>query len=356
MTVTIDKPGFYEMDAADYHADPAPRPSLSSSVIATVVNETVAAAREEHPKLTSITPEERAKKDDNKKFDIGTVAHTLVLGKGREIDVIEADAWTTTAAKQARAASKEQGRTPVLVKHFITAEKMRDALFLQLADIPEERDTFTDAVGVSEQAGFFQLQTEAGKMWGRTLTDWRRTDGRLVIRDYKTYNGEQGADPDGFISGLLRTGKDVQDPWYSLCAATIASLEAGEDIPWDAVDFKFIVQDPNPPYLVSVVALNDRRWSYERMRWAIDRWVAAARTNLWRGFVPETHFVDVPPWARTKWELRMMREWEGEQRMEQAGRPSLPLTDPEAFRVPDDDDIGGSGDDEPEPEAEPNDD
>ncbi len=320
--------GFVDIDAEVYHADPAPRPSLSSGLLATIVTGTLAEAREGHPRLG---PPKDAE-DDNKKFDIGTVAHTLVLGKGREIDVIDADAWTTKAAKEARAASKAAGRWPVLARQFEQATAMRTALFEQLADMPDERDTFTAEHGVAEQAGFWQEQTPLGKMWGRALYDWRAT-GCLAIRDYKTYNGQQGADPDGFIKGLIGTGKDVQDPWYSRGVAAIAAQDAGEAIDWHDVDFKFIVQDPNPPYLVAVVALNDRRWSGERCQWALDRWAAAAGANLWRGFVPETHYVDPPAWARQQWEARMLREWEAEQRMLDTGRPALALKEPDAYRM-----------------------
>lgn len=320
--------GFLDIDAEHYHADPAPRPSMSSGLLATLITGTIAEAKEAHPRLTPRDEPE----EDNKKFDIGTVAHTLVLGKGREIDVVDADAWTTKAAKDARVASRAAGRTPVLGKHYEQAEAMRAALFDQLASIKGEEDTFSAAAGVAEQAGFWQEQTPLGKMWGRALYDWRST-GRLVIRDYKTYNGQQGADPDGFIKGIIGTGKDVQDPWYSRGFAAIAGAEAGETIPWEAVDFKFIVQDPNPPYLVAVVALNDRAWSNERCQWAIDRWAAAAGANLWRGFVPAVHYVDPPSWAKAQWEARMLREWEGEQAMLEQGLPALALKEPDAYRV-----------------------
>ena len=40
--------------------------------------------------------------------------------------------------------------------------------------------------------------------------------------------------------------------------------------------------------LPGVVALDDRRWSFERSQWAIDRWAAAAGAGIWRGFSPIT--------------------------------------------------------------------
>lgn len=315
--------GFYDLDAEVYHADPAPRPSLSSGLLAEIVTGTLATARQGHPRLGP--PREE---DDNKKFDIGTVAHTLVLGKGREIDVVDADAWTTKDAKAARAASKAAGRSPVLARHHETALAMRTALFEQLAATPGEEDTFQATAGVAEQAGFWQEPSPLGQLWGRALFDWRRTD-RLVIRDYKTFAGERGADPDAFFQSLIRTGKDVQGPWYSRGLAAIV----GDGATWADVDFKFVVQEPEPPYLVSIVSYADPEWSNERCQWAVDRWAAAAGANLWRGFIPEPHLVAPPVWARTAWEQRMLREWEGEQLLLSQGRPALALKEPDAYRA-----------------------
>jgi hypothetical protein len=341
----VTGPGYVEMDADVYHADPAPKPSLSSGFLADIVVKTVAEAKQGHPRLGPVlTPQEateKAKKDRDKKYDLGSVAHTIVLGKGREIVPIDAPDWRTGAAQKERDAAFDNGQTPCLAKTYEKALAMRVALFEQLASIKGEQDAFQsgpDDHGVAEQAGFWQEATDVGKLWCRQLCDWRRTD-RLVIRDYKTFNGQLGSDPDAFIKHLVGMGKDIQDPHYSAGYAAIASLESGEVVPWDAVDFKFIVQDPDPPYLVSVVALNDRQWSFERRHWAIDRFAAAAKAGLWRGFEPKVHHVDVPAWARTAWELRMIRAYEAEQELEQQGVRALALKDPENYRVPDDDDL-----------------
>lgn len=315
--------GFYDIGAEAYHADPAPRPSLSSGLLAEVVTGTLATAYQGHPRLGPPRQE-----DDNKRFDLGTIAHTLVLGKGRTIDVFDGDNWVTKAAKEFRAAAKEAGRSPVLARQHEDATAMRTALFQQLATMPGEEDTFQAENAIAEQAGFWQEPSPLGKLWGRALFDWRRTD-RLVIRDYKTFAGERGADPDAFFQSLIRTGKDVQGPWYSRGLAAIV----GDGATWADVDFKFVVQEPSPPYLVSVVAYHDPAWSNERLQWAIDRWAAAAGANLWRGFIPEPHLVAPPVWARTAWEQRMIREWEGEQLLLSQGRAALALKEPDAYRA-----------------------
>lgn len=342
----VTAPGFYTMDAEHYHSDPAPKPSLSSGFLAEIVTGTVASAKESHPRIGRQKTDEEKQAERLKKYDLGTVAHTLVLGVGREIVVIDEPDWKKGTAQKARTEAFEAGKTPCLLKTFEQAEAMRTALMEQLAEHPDEHDTFTDK-GVSEEAVFWQQPVMiAGverKLWGRSMNDWRHSI-KPQIRDYKTYDGLHGADPAGFVKGLIAMGKDIQDPWYSMGTAAALAATTGEDLTWEDVDFKFIVQDPNPPYLIAVVELDDRRWSYERAHWAIDRWGAAAGANLWRGFAPITHYVPPPTYARIQWEERMLREWEAEQALLDAGKPALQLLDPAEYQVPDPERIKGSDD------------
>jgi hypothetical protein len=336
--MAIEGPGFYDMPAEVYHADPAPKPSLSSGLLADVITGTVLEAKEGHPRLGNREPEV-----DNKKFDVGTIAHTLVLGKGREIVPLDYDAWTTKAAKEDRAAALAEGKSPVKAADYERALLMRTRLFEQLAEIPGEEETFHQLgtpeapISFAEQAAFWQEPTALGRLWNRSLMDWRRGD-RPVIRDYKTFGGQRGADPDGFVKWLCGEGKDIQDPHYSAGMAAVIAHQLQVDIAWDEVDFAFVVQDPNPPFLVSVVKLypEDREWSYERRRWAIDRWAANAGSGLWRGFEPLVHEVRAPGWAKSQWEWRMLNTFEAEQKLAEMGRPALDLKAPDEYRVADD--------------------
>ena len=62
MSATVAAPGLYRMAAAAYHADPAPAPSLSSSLARLIVGHSPAHAKEAHPRLTldPIGPESKA--------------------------------------------------------------------------------------------------------------------------------------------------------------------------------------------------------------------------------------------------------------------------------------------------------
>jgi hypothetical protein len=53
-----------------------------------------------HPRLN---PAHEPKQQDN--FDIGSAFHTMMLGKGAEIEVFDFDDWRTKDAKEARSAA-----------------------------------------------------------------------------------------------------------------------------------------------------------------------------------------------------------------------------------------------------------
>lgn len=320
--VLVTGPGYYELEEERYHADPAPKPSLSSSLVTELVVNTAAEAKQRHPRLTPPEPDEE--EEDDKKFDMGNVAHKLLLGRGREIAVIESDSYRTKAAKEARDEAKAAGQQPCLVKVYEKGLKMAAAANLQLAADPENFDAFLPDAGRSEVAVFwqepvFRERPQPAKMWMRALCD-RLMNGHRRIYDYKTF--APGADPDRFVEYLVRQGRDIQDPFYSRGVASIEGCE------WDEVVFRYIVQHPEPPFLLSVVELmhdpemenSPRRWSYDRTQWAIDKWARCAAKSAFPGYVARTHHVAVPAWAQTRWALRREADEAAERLMEEAAR------------------------------------
>src|SRR3979411_2799004 len=75
----------FDVQAADYHADPCERPSLSSSIAKILIEKTPRHAWTAHPWLN---PNFVPKQDS--KFDLGSAVHELMLGKGVGYTVIEA--------------------------------------------------------------------------------------------------------------------------------------------------------------------------------------------------------------------------------------------------------------------------
>ena len=117
------EPGVYDLDAAAYHADPCPEPSLSSSIGKLIVGRSPLHAKCAHPRLN---PDYQPR--ESGKFDLGSTVHKLILGKGAEVVAIEADDWRTKAAKEARDTARGDGKTPMLVGQLERAVLMYEAV------------------------------------------------------------------------------------------------------------------------------------------------------------------------------------------------------------------------------------
>src|SRR5690348_15257594 len=89
----------YNISANDYHADPCPEPSLTQS-IAKLILRSPAHARVAHPRLNPDQPER-----DGRRYDVGNIAHRLLLGRGRELEIIPGDDWV--ADRKAKAELRE---------------------------------------------------------------------------------------------------------------------------------------------------------------------------------------------------------------------------------------------------------
>ncbi|MBA2684741.1 MAG: hypothetical protein H0U66_09645 [Gemmatimonadaceae bacterium] len=277
-----------------YHADPCKRPSLSSSIISTIITDTVADAAFKHPRLN---PE--LEPDDKTQYDLGSVAHELLLGRGAGIVVIDAEDWRKADTKAQREEAIRAGKQPCLVAVHEQATAMVAAARKQLQDDPENRDAFTN--GVAEQVAIAKLPTSQGPLYCRTMIDWRMNDAPRIY-DYKTF--APGADPDGFVKYLFREGRDVQDPFYSMVFAEL------EGIDWQQVEFRYVVQCPKPPYILAVIELDEqaRAFAKERVDWAMERWAADGKAGRWSGYLPRTHYVGAPPYEMTSWAAKRLAD------------------------------------------------
>src|SRR5262249_53576618 len=111
-----------------YHGDPCPAPSLNNSLIKHLLD-CPRLAWWNHPRLNPAYSPEPA----GRALDLGSVAHKLLFGAGRDIQLIEAADYRTTAARELRDAARAAGRIPVLTEQIKTAADMAGAAKDQLA-------------------------------------------------------------------------------------------------------------------------------------------------------------------------------------------------------------------------------
>jgi hypothetical protein len=259
-------PGVYEgISSRDYHADPA----LGSTSLKTLATKTPAHWKweREHP----------VQKDA---YDIGTITHSLVLEQDESgVVVVEAENWLTKAAKEAKAEARAAGKIPLLPKDWAQVKAMRDSIMAH----PAARHAFT---GHQAEVSFFW--DEDGLMLKCRPDAWQQ--GYLV--DLKT---TVNADPRSFPKlaydlGYYQSAAHYQDGTH---------VWLGETLP-----FVFVLVEKSPPYLVSVVELDDYaiRRGREVNHGAKEIYRKCLATDTWPGYP------DAPPLGLPRWATRQLEE------------------------------------------------
>ena len=282
--VKVTEPGFYEMPAEAYHADPVAEGSLSQSGAKLLLKSPAKFKWErEHPS----TP--------TRSMNLGTAAHSMVLGTGPALTVIPDDllasngAASTKAAKEFRAEAIAGGMTVVSAAELATIAAMAKAFRAHpIAGPLLCRD------GVAERAMFWR-DTATG-IWRRALVDWTiEVNGHTTLCDYKT---AVDVSPDAFSRAVHTYGYHRQDDWY----------RAGyEVLTGTSPDFLFIAQETTPPYLVAVYRLDayaQRIAATENAR-AIELFARCTETDTWPGYDEDVTLLALPPWAEREYEMEV---------------------------------------------------
>lgn len=276
------RPGIYSMAAELYHADPAPQPSLSASMIKTMLNQSPLHAWCQHPRLN---PD--IESDNDPKFDLGTAAHSLVLEGIDNMLVVDADDWRTKAAKQAREDAYAAGRTPVLAQNHKHLTRM-----LEVA-----QDAVRNCVGLSgftfeqgqpEQTLIWQEQG----IWCRSRLDMLANDYHLIL-DYKTTTGS--ASPDKAARQILdQLNGDIQ------AAMNLRGLRhlTGKD-----AKFIFMVQELDPPFSVSFIGVGPAYLTLgeDKILSAMATWRECMKSGRWPAYTNQICWAAPKPWEIDRW-------------------------------------------------------
>jgi PDDEXK-like domain of unknown function (DUF3799) len=281
----VDGPGFYQMTAAEYHADPCPQPSLSASIAWLLCSDSAARARWCHPRLN---PQHQEEESDG--FDIGTAAHSIVLeGDQRAVRVVDGVTdWRTTQAKEVRDQLRAEGLVPLLRKHYDQVVAMTASTRAQLDAHEDGREMFRD--GWPELVAIWRLELGDGReVWCRSRIDYLRVDG---IDDYKSTRGS--AHPEQVSKNMAKNGMVMQAEFYRRGVAVLT----GELLP-----FRFAMQECYAPYLLSVNALAPSlaMLGEKQLQYALERWARCLEANVWPGYGTQTAYAELTPWDEQAW-------------------------------------------------------
>lgn len=274
---TITEAGVYDgIPDSEYHADPIPAGSLSSTGAKALLRSPA------HYRWQIDNPVRKAA------YDVGTAVHTLVLGVGASLVAIPDDicasngAATTKEAKEFVAASRAAGLVPLKADVVTECNAMAEAVLAH----PLAREMF-ERPGKAEQS-VFAPDPETG-VWLRARIDYLTDAGdcETIAADLKT---AASADPRDFMRSAAEYGYDLQSEWYQ---RTLTLARGDID-----TAFRFIVVEKSPPYLVSVVELDAEFAAIgrARMRRAIDTYRTCRDTDNWPGYDEITHLVGPPAW------------------------------------------------------------
>lgn len=279
-----------EVAASQYHADDlgGDTPSLSASLIHTLLTYSPAHARAAHPKLNP-----NLERDDASHYDIGTIAHALLLqGDADLCEVIDAPDWRTKAAKEARDEARVNGKVPLLAHQLDNVTALVEAVAAQLIGFNDSPPVLTE--GKPEQT----LVWEENGVLIRSRLDWLRDDYR-AIDDVKTTS--RSANPEGWSRSLFNFGGDIQAALYLRGVKAVTGADA---------TFRWLVIETAAPYAMSVLtpgpdvlALADAK--IDR---ALDIWADCLATDRWPAYPTRVCTVELPPWEEPRWMEREARE------------------------------------------------
>ncbi|SFD12818.1 PD-(D/E)XK nuclease-like domain-containing protein [Streptomyces aidingensis] len=266
------QPGQYDIPAEQYHADPVPGGSLSSSGARQLLAE--CPAKFAHDRAHGST--------GTRAMEFGTAAHTAILGIGPDIVRVDAKDWRTKQAQQQRDAARAEGAVPLLAAEYDRLLAMADALQAH----PRAAELF--APGGEPEQTFIWQDGETG-VWCRSRVDWLPPvgGGRLTLTDYKT---TVSASPRAIAEAVYRCGYHQQAAFYLDGIRAVLGV--------DAV-FEFVFQEKTPPYVVTVARLDleTLQLGAARNRRARHIFAECQRTGIWPDWGPDTHFLSLPPWA-----------------------------------------------------------
>lgn len=261
--------GEYHVSKEAYEADAfGAEPTLRASLAWLLASKTAAHARWECPRLNPAYVRE-----EKRHFDIGSVAHQILLGRGAGYDVIDADNYMTKDAKAQRDAAYAAKRTPILRADMKAVSQMCSSVRTQLAGMVDYGSIEVEPFQTGETERCI-IWEDMG-VWCRASLDGLSLDGDC-LSEFKT-EGES-ADPATWQWKARKMGYIFKLAFY--CRG-LSKLNMAH-----SPSARFFVAEKEPPYLLSLVRVDDELLAKENERVvkSIKLWGQCLRQNRWPGY------------------------------------------------------------------------
>lgn len=279
--ITTLQPGIHDgIPAAVYHADPAPSPSLSSSVAVDLLDRSPAYVKHTHPRLNAL----RHSCEETPEMAFGSVVHELALGSGGGFSVWDGESWRGNDAKRFFEEATASGKTPIKQADFTRANVAVAAMREQLERMGLG---YVLTEGKSEQVAIWQ---DRGHYMRAMFDRW--LPARNEIWDIKTVS--RSAHPDQIARTIASMKYHMRAEFYMMGASKITGIPAMRG----GIGFGFLFLETEPPYCVTPCHLDDifrahgRRLANE----AIDTWARCMESGEWPGYVGAPVELAAPGW------------------------------------------------------------
>jgi hypothetical protein len=248
--------------------------AFSSSIAKIVIDQSPAHAR--HAQLAG-------DRKATKAMDRGSVMHHLVLGKGKDFEILDYEDWRTKNAQRDRDAARAAGKTPILKDAFEAASFGAIAIMKELA----RRGIRLD--GASEQAMTWEEESSSGIVVCKGMMDHVTADFGIIY-DLKII---EDASPTSIERSAENFGHGIQRAAYTSGAAKVRPDMAGR------TRMRFIFAEPEPPHAVNIVELDGmfRELGSRRWRRAIETWGGCVKAKEWPAYGQDINSITAPSWA-----------------------------------------------------------
>jgi hypothetical protein len=286
------EPGIYTgLPVARYFADPAPEPSLTQSLAKLIVAKSPLHAWYAHSRLN---PD--YKEDDDSKFDLGNTAHTLLIGRGKDVVALDFDHWRTKEAKALREKYRVEGKLAVLGTQYERAQRMVAAAREQL----EHRDKghlFGDIEG-GETVLIWQEKIGRQTIYLRTMVDWLK-DG--IFCDFKTT--DMSVAPHALGRLMATAGWNIQAAMAERGLRALGMARCHH--------YYFCAQETDAPYSLSIAEMSETalHFGHRQLEVAVRIWARCMRDNRWPSYPLQTITPDLPEWHQAEWLNREENEF-----------------------------------------------
>lgn len=269
-----------QMDFATYLADPMQEPSLTSSLVKSLLSTAPRRVWEETPRLNK-----EAVSENKKAFDLGSAAHRLFTGTGAPIVEIDAAAFNTNAAKAARDEAYAAGKTPILKANMPRVRAMAASALDQVRDNPDIGHLFSEKE-FAKLGREVTICWQEGGVMHRCRPDFYSAEHNIIIH-YKTTG--QDVAPATLAKYAANSGWDMTAAHYHQGALALTGHPPRQF---------FVVQETAEPHLLMTAEVDATFLEVAMMRRAraVTIWGRCLRENVWPGMVSRTIKLECPEW------------------------------------------------------------